>query len=432
MAMPQVANAFLMALCAVVYFAALVGLFRARTRLGIGAFFCALGVMHFIETYLAGNLYVPLPFGIVASPGSTVLFSGKLMLLLLVYIREDAAVVRQPIYGLLFGNLLLVSLAGLLRFSSVVSVGPDRVPDFGFLDQMGWLSIWSTVLLFADCILIVLLYERTRAWLGRRIGLRLWLSAAAVLTFDQLGFFTVLRIQFGVEPSVMVGGWFAKMAAAILYAALASAYLRWCERGTAPVEMRPALITDVFDILTYRERYEDLLARAGRDPLTGLRNRADLETEGRRRVEAAAARGTSIALLVVDIDHFKDFNDEHGHAAGDLVLRRVGEGIAVAIGPNGVAYRFGGEEFVVLCEGLTGTAALMLGEHLRARVAALDLAYPVTVSIGIATAPQEAAEYDSLFAIADHRLYQAKTAGRDRVVGGRTLEWSMPRGTQSA
>ena len=98
---PTTGNALLMAVEAIVYFAVLAGLFRARHRVGIGAFFCALGVMHFLETYLASVVYVPLPFGIVASPGSTVLFSGKLMLLLLVYIREDAVVVRQPIYGLL-------------------------------------------------------------------------------------------------------------------------------------------------------------------------------------------------------------------------------------------------------------------------------------------------------------------------------------------
>ncbi len=71
--------------------------------------------MHFLETYLASILYVPLPFGIIASPGSTVLFTGKLMLLLLVYIREDAMVVRQPIYGLFLGNLLLFALAALMR-----------------------------------------------------------------------------------------------------------------------------------------------------------------------------------------------------------------------------------------------------------------------------------------------------------------------------
>ena len=74
-------NALLLVADALIYFAVLAALFRARHRIGIGAFFCALGVMHFLETYLASIVYVVLPFGIVASPGSTVLFTGKLMLL---------------------------------------------------------------------------------------------------------------------------------------------------------------------------------------------------------------------------------------------------------------------------------------------------------------------------------------------------------------
>ncbi|MGC1351550.1 MAG: hypothetical protein WA858_17510 [Xanthobacteraceae bacterium] len=119
-------NAALLAADALIYFAVLAGLFRARHRIGIGAFFCALGVMHFLETYLASILYVALPFGIVASPGSTVLFTGKLMLLLLVYIREDAVVVRQPIYGLLIGNLLLFALAFLTRHHGAEMLAAPR------------------------------------------------------------------------------------------------------------------------------------------------------------------------------------------------------------------------------------------------------------------------------------------------------------------
>ena len=139
-----VINALLLVADALIYFAVLAGLFRARHRIGIGAFFCALGVMHFLETYLASIVYVALPFGIVASPGSTVLFTGKLMLLLLVYIREDAVVVRQPIYGLLIGNLLLFALAFLTRQHGVEALAANRHADFAFLDEMGALMVWGT------------------------------------------------------------------------------------------------------------------------------------------------------------------------------------------------------------------------------------------------------------------------------------------------
>jgi len=154
-------NALLLVADALIYFAVLAALFRARHRIGIGAFFCALSVMHFLETYLASIVYVALPFGIVTSPGSTVLFTGKLMLLLLVYIREDAVVVRQPIYGLLIGNLLLFALAFLTRHHGAESVLTNRHADFAFLDEMGALMVWGTLILFVDCILMILLYERS-------------------------------------------------------------------------------------------------------------------------------------------------------------------------------------------------------------------------------------------------------------------------------
>src|ERR1700761_4690019 len=182
-------NALLLGADAILFFTVLAGLFRARHRLGIGAFFCALGVMHFLETYLPSILYVALPFGIVASPGSTVLFPGKLMLLLLVYIREDAVVVPQPIYGLLIGNLLLFAFAWLIRHHGADSVLANRHADFAFLDEMGALMVWGTLILFVDCILMILLYERSRVVLsGRRLLLRLLLTGVLIMSFDQVAF----------------------------------------------------------------------------------------------------------------------------------------------------------------------------------------------------------------------------------------------------
>ena len=248
---------------AIIYFAILSALFRLRGQVGIGAFFCALGVMHFLETYLASVAYVALPFGIVASPGSTVLFTGKLMLLLLVYIHEDAVVVRQPIYGLLVGNILVVMLAYLMRNHALMAISPERVADLGFLNEMGVLMVWGTGILFIDCILIILLYERSRFWFGQNVFARLALSGAVVLTFDQVAFFAGLHVLTGAGLSVLIGGWAAKMGAVAVYTLLVGGYLCYFERrqqtGRAPK------IGDIFDILTYRERYEDLLAEQTRN-----------------------------------------------------------------------------------------------------------------------------------------------------------------------
>lgn len=416
--MTEFTNLLLLFADAVLYFAVLAGLFRLRHRIGLGAFFCALGVMHFIETYLASIFYITLPFGIVTSPGSSVLFTGKLMLLLLVYIREDAKVVRQPIYGLLIGNLLMVVLAALMRHHHLIPLGPGRVADFGFLDEMGALMVWGTALLFLDCILIILLYEQSRAWLADRVLARLVLAGAAVLSFDQAGFYLGLHALTGAPTSVLVGGWAAKMIAVAIYTVLVGSYLRWLERP--PVGRSSARsIADVFDMLTYRERYEDLLARSGRDALTGTFDRGRLESQGRQAIDAAAQSGRTMSLLLIDIDHFKSFNDRFGHAAGDAVIRRIAAEIMASVRASDQVFRFGGEEFVAICEDLEGEAALALGERVRRTIATSmeGAGARVTVSVGVATGCDVTATYDSLFQIADLRLYQAKAAGRNCVIG---------------
>lgn len=254
----QTVNLIYLIADAIVYFAILSALFRLRAQIGIGAFFCALGVMHFLETYLASVAYISLPFDIVTSPGSTVLFTGKLMLLLLVYIHEDAVVVRQPIYGLLVGNVLLVMMAYMMRNHALLPLSPERVADLGFLNEMGVLMVWGTGVLFIDCILIILLYEHSRLWFGNQVFARLAVSGAVVLTFDQVAFFAGLHVLTGAGWHVLIGGWVAKMGAVAIYTGLVGLYLVYFERRKP--SGRPPKIGDIFDVLTYRERYEDLLA----------------------------------------------------------------------------------------------------------------------------------------------------------------------------
>ena len=416
---PTALNALLMVVEACAYFSVLAVLFRARNRFGIGTFFCALGVMHFLETYLASILYVPLPLGIVASPGSTVLFTGKLMLLLLVYIREDAVVVRQPIYGLLLGNVLLLALAALMRLHGAGML-EGHAADFAFLDEMGALMVWGTLILFADCIMMILLYERLRRVFGRHLLPRIALTGALILTFDQGAFFCGLHYLTGAPLSVLFGGWAAKMAAVAIYAGLGAIYLRFVELPRR-TDKRPPRLGDVFDLLTYRERYEDLMASSGRDALTGALDRGRLEREGRNRVAAAALSGRPLTLLILDIDHFKIFNDRFGHTAGDVVLLRIARIVMRTVGVEDAVFRFGGEEFVVIVPDMSRAAALTLGERIRRDVAShmdAEAGTPlVTVSIGLATCAEDASDYDGLFECADRRLYLAKSAGRNRVIG---------------
>ncbi len=405
----DVMNVLLLFLELTVYFAVMAGLFRLRHRLGIGIFFCALGAMHFLETYLAAILYVPFAEGTAISPGSTVLFAGKLVLLLLVYIREDASTVRQPIYGLLIGNFLTVALVFLARHH-IVAPATGQLPDFSFMNDMGWLMVWGTVLLFVDSILIILLYERLGRIMRQSIGLRIALCAMVVLTFDQIGFYSALWALLDAPIDVLVGGWLAKMVTACIYGVLAWFYLRYLERPPL-VAPRQKRISDIFDILTYRERYEDLLKRVGRDELTGVFDRSRLPGEGKDALNCTPEAGRPFSVLVVDIDEFKAINDDFGHACGDLVLKEMAATMQGVLRKEDVLVRYGGDEFVICCNDLDRWEATSLGDRLMRRVAALQLpplGRPVTVSIGHATSPDEGRTFEELFAAADRSLYRAK------------------------
>lgn len=156
------------------------------------------------------------------------------------------------------------------------------------------------------------------------------------------------------------------------------------------------------------------------DPLTGLANRRQLGAALETQIAQAERLGEPLGCLMIDVDHFKRFNDVHGHEAGDAVLRAVGQLRANVTRETGLAFRYGGEEFLVLLPTLSVVQAEERAEDIRARVSALRLGHgdtdlgPVTISVGIAVAPDHCA-YDRLVRTADAALLRAKTLGRDRV-----------------
>lgn len=168
--------------------------------------------------------------------------------------------------------------------------------------------------------------------------------------------------------------------------------------------------------LQLRDRLTQL---AVRDALTGLYNRRSLDqTMSERAREKAPAR---LTCLMVDIDHFKRFNDEFGHDAGDLVMQSFAGLLTETVGKRGECYRFGGEEFVVLLPKLSRDEAFELAEDIRRQAATIALTHrgtvlgPVTVSIGLADTPQ-GGSLASLRTRADVALLRAKDSGRDRTV----------------
>lgn len=175
---------------------------------------------------------------------------------------------------------------------------------------------------------------------------------------------------------------------------------------------------------------EALREQAIRDPLTGLYNRRYLENVLPRELNRAVRMQRPMSVVLVDIDHFKRFNDTYGHKAGDLVLQAVAKNMLEFLRNSDLACRYGGEEFVLLLSEMDGEAATRRVERLLERVALMTieiegLGLPtITFSAGVASCPQHATQPDQLIGLADAAMYGAKNAGRNRVVlyGTQTLE----------
>jgi two-component system, cell cycle response regulator len=175
-------------------------------------------------------------------------------------------------------------------------------------------------------------------------------------------------------------------------------------------------------------RSQKLLEAATSDPLTGLYNRGYLQDRFAIELSRARRYGKELTLAVIDADRFKSLNDNHGHAAGDLVLKSIADLLRRSFRQSDTAARYGGEEFVVLLPETGMEAALQKVEAVREFVASTPFALSaegqavqVTISAGLATFPQDGQDEVELFAAADERMFQAKREGRNRVVA-----WSEP------
>jgi diguanylate cyclase (GGDEF)-like protein len=166
---------------------------------------------------------------------------------------------------------------------------------------------------------------------------------------------------------------------------------------------------------------EALHAMAMADALTTLANRRQLDAVLEAELDRSARAGSEISCIMADIDHFKRFNDEVGHDAGDAVLRVVGGLLKTLVREEHLVFRYGGEEFLLLLPGVAAQEAVARAEQIRSAVAALRVRHggsdlgAVTISLGVATAPAPC-ERAKLVQAADAALLRAKRDGRDRVV----------------
>lgn len=208
----------------------------------------------------------------------------------------------------------------------------------------------------------------------------------------------------------------------------------WPEGSHSPEILRRALdskqrlavaVTDHIALaLANLNLRETLRNQSIRDPLTGLFNRRFMEESIEREFRRAKQQGLSVAIIMLDIDHFKAFNDTHGHDAGDVLLSEVGALLRSSVRGVDVACRYGGEEFIIIFPSIPKDIALERAESIRSQVKRLKIPYqnkelgPVSVSLGVALFDEHGATAAAVLKAADTALYQAKSGGRDRVVLG--------------
>jgi diguanylate cyclase (GGDEF)-like protein len=353
-------------------------------------------------------------------PAASAVAIATLGLVALLFFARDRSRRDLLLYALLAAGLATYLAAGLPVFTS----GPGRLgtalalllPALAWLLLLrflelphSWLRLALLVLPATGLVLTLAVPSADRASEG--------LGAASLVLFGGAALLDLARLR---RPD---GALLFAATAALLLAALfdAAASRDVLLPGLAP----PPLLGPAFLLFTalllvaVADQGRMLLERATTDALTGLPNRATFLERARRELARTERSGSSLALVMLDIDHFKRFNDRYGHQAGDRVLAQVGRAVAGAVRGIDLAGRYGGEEIVLALVDVETDAAVAAVERVRAAVAEVRIPHvpeAVTASAGVAlhSGAFERADLAGLIRRADEALYRSKAAGRDR------------------
>ncbi|MBE2315919.1 GGDEF domain-containing protein [Solirubrobacter sp. CPCC 204708] len=313
-----------------------------------------------------------------------------------------------------------------LRRPRVAALGLLGACVLAALPYLGWRPL---VLLLCAVLVVVVVGRVARRLPAPEYGLALsWafsqiMIATAIATTGGIRSFVLswlvvplvtLPARFGARGVVAGVGFAGVLVAAIALLVPVSEPLPLWYATTA---MLATLFSVAILLLALMRSDVDHRTEAVVDGLTGMLNRRALEHRLEELRAQAAVSGQSIAAIAADIDHFKRINDEHGHARGDAVLAEVAQRLRGGLRAFDLAYRLGGEEFLVLLPGADVREATALADELRASVGTAPIdELDVTVSFGVAATGGGAFNGAELLAAADAALYAAKAGGRDTVV----------------
>lgn len=292
-----------------------------------------------------------------------------------------------------------------------------------------WLGWWTLVPLGAAAILFQMAdrgvssmrrpeYAMFAAWAGS--------EAIIAVSVALSGGPTVPTMSWLAIPVVTLAARFSDrgIAAGVAIAMGLLVAVSFGVHGDAVVEQPPLLIAPaallvvvtMFSVALMRSDIEHR-SRAALDPLTGMLNRLALDSRARELAEQSAISGEPVGLILVDVDRFKQVNDSHGHSVGDSVLRRTAHVIRSELRAFDLAYRVGGEEFLVLLPGSDLDEGVELARRLCRRVERESVdGVRVTISCGVAASSRgQQLDFAAAFARADRALYASKASGRNCV-----------------
>lgn len=326
-----------------------------------------------------------------------------LIVLVLMALSLNEYLKSQERAGLLMLGVAVAALAEALVIYSAVMRSWGR----------SWIGFFSGVL---DVSLVTMCL-----WLFLRLGRPMDAISDLVIFPVYLLAIGATSLRYDWRISLLVGCTaLAQYSALVGYTvwAWSLTQLSWLQQGGRLVLL--AMATALATTLILRAQEQRTLAN--RDRLTQLANRGFFD-ESLSRIGALASRsGEPVAVAMIDVDHFKKFNDTFGHLAGDAALRQVAEVLAESFRTTDLVARYGGEEFACLYPGMSLEDAARRLEQLRRRIVDLEIRIDpartakVTVSVGVAVWPQDGVNLSETLALADVRLYQAKSSGRNRVV----------------
>ncbi len=293
-----------------------------------------------------------------------------------------------------------------------------------------WLGWWTLVPVIAPAGLFAMADRYTRkakkpeyvmfgAWVGTQVVLAISVAVSGGPLVPTISWFAIAVVTLASRFSdrgiaAGIGVTFVLMLA-VAFGVNAHAVIENPTRIVAPA----ALIISVtmFSMALMQSDVEHR-SRAVVDELTGMLNRAALASRVEELAQQSTVTGLSVGMIVADIDHFKLINDTHGHKTGDAVLQDVAYLMRKQLRAFDLAYRLGGEEFLVLLPGADREQAAVVAESLRQAIECEPLGggVDVTISCGVSASPRGSRfEYEGVFAEADLALYDAKRSGRNRV-----------------